>query len=61
MQLGSKHVVGSGRLVELFPDWPGELFPLYAIYPSRQHLAAKVRAFIDFTIETLTSAEICTY
>jgi DNA-binding transcriptional LysR family regulator len=61
MQLGSKHVVGSGRLVELFPDWPGELFPLYAIYPSRQHRAAKVRAFIDFTVETLTSAEVCTY
>ncbi len=41
MQLGSKHVVGAGRLVELFPNWPGELFPLYAIYPSRQHRAAQ--------------------
>jgi DNA-binding transcriptional LysR family regulator len=54
MELGSKHLVDSGRLIDLFPDWPGELFPLYALYPSRQHRAAKVRAFVDFTIEALT-------
>jgi DNA-binding transcriptional LysR family regulator len=43
-------------IVELFPDWPSELFPLYALYPSRQHRAAKVRAFVDFAIEALTGA-----
>src|SRR6202044_1359108 len=32
MQLGSKHIVDSGSLVELFPDWPGEVFPLHALY-----------------------------
>src|SRR5580700_3939337 len=57
LQLGSKHIVDSGRLVELFPDWPGELFPLYALYPSRQHRAAKVRAFVDFAIAALTDTE----
>jgi DNA-binding transcriptional LysR family regulator len=57
MQLGSKHIVDSGRLVELFPDWSGELFPLYALYPSRQHRAAKVRAFVDFAIDALTGAD----
>jgi DNA-binding transcriptional LysR family regulator len=57
MELGSKHIVDSGRLVELFPDWPGELFPLYALYPSRQHRAAKVRAFVDFAIAALTDTE----
>ena len=40
-------------LVELFPDWPGETFPLYALHPSRHHPPAKVRAFIDFCRETL--------
>jgi DNA-binding transcriptional LysR family regulator len=30
------------------------LFPLYALYPSRQHRAAKVRAFVDFAIAALT-------
>jgi DNA-binding transcriptional LysR family regulator len=37
MQLGAGDLIQSGKLVELFPDWSGELFPLYALYPSRQH------------------------
>ena len=44
-------LIESGQLIELFPDWPGETFPLYAFYPSRRHLPAKVRAFIDFCVE----------
>ena len=56
MQLGSRHLLTEGRLVELFPDWPGELFPLYALFPSRQLRAAKVRTFIDFTAEILGKA-----
>src|SRR5271156_3580946 len=60
MELGSKQIVDSGRLVELFPDWPGELFPLYALYPSRQHRAAKVRAFVDFAIGALTDTDAVT-
>jgi DNA-binding transcriptional LysR family regulator len=60
MELGSKQIVDSGRLVELFPDWPGELFPLYALYPSRQHRAAKVRALVDFAIDALTGADAVT-
>jgi DNA-binding transcriptional LysR family regulator len=35
-------------LVDLFPDWGEERFPLYAYFPSRRHMPAKVRAFIDF-------------
>jgi DNA-binding transcriptional LysR family regulator len=57
MSLGSSHRLENGKLVDLFPDWPGELFPLYALYPSRQHRAAKVRAFVDFTVEVLTGAQ----
>jgi hypothetical protein len=37
MQLGAGDLIESGKLVELFPDRSGELFPLYALYPSRQH------------------------
>jgi DNA-binding transcriptional LysR family regulator len=37
-----------GKLIDLFPDWPDEDFPLYALYPSRKHLPAKTRAFLDF-------------
>jgi DNA-binding transcriptional LysR family regulator len=39
-----------GKLIDLFPDWPDERFPLYAFYPSRKHLPAKTRAFLDFVV-----------
>ncbi|MCQ8241649.1 LysR family transcriptional regulator [Rhizosaccharibacter radicis] len=53
MELGSKHLIEEGRLIDLFPDWSGERFPLYALYPSRQHRAAKIRAFIEFAVGLL--------
>ena len=53
LELGCKHLVDSGRLVELFPEWSDERFPLYAIYPSRLHRAAKVRMFIEFCMEVM--------
>jgi DNA-binding transcriptional LysR family regulator len=55
LQLGSRHLLDSGALVELFPDWSGELFSLYALYPSRHQRAAKVRAFIDFCLEAIAN------
>jgi DNA-binding transcriptional LysR family regulator len=54
MQLGAGDLIESGKLVELFPDWSGELFPLYALYPSRWHRAAKVREFVDFCLTVLS-------
>ncbi|MGY2293164.1 LysR family transcriptional regulator [Pseudomonas sp. SDO528_S397] len=48
LNLGLAPALASGGLVELFPDWPDERFPLYAFYPSRHLPAAKVRAFLDF-------------
>lgn len=53
LELGSRELVARGALVELFPDWPGETFPLYALYPTRQHRPAKVRAFTDWCLELL--------
>jgi DNA-binding transcriptional LysR family regulator len=40
-----------GKLVDLFQNWHGERFPLFAYHPSRAHPPAKVRAFIDFCVE----------
>ncbi|GEO87423.1 MULTISPECIES: LysR family transcriptional regulator [Alphaproteobacteria] len=51
MSLGIGHWIASGALIDLFPDWPDETFPLYAIHPSRRHPAAKVRIFLDFCAE----------
>lgn len=55
IEIGSEQILRSGRLVELFPGWSDERFPLYAIFPTRLHRAAKVRAFIDFVMEILKS------
>lgn len=40
-----------GELVELFPRWAEETYPLYASYPSRRNLPMKVRAFVDFMVD----------
>jgi DNA-binding transcriptional LysR family regulator len=48
MELGAEHLLADGRLIDLFPDWTDERFPLYALYPSRHHLPAKTKAFLDF-------------
>jgi DNA-binding transcriptional LysR family regulator len=53
MDLGVGPMLADGRLVEVFPDWPDERFPLYALHPSRHHLPAKTRAFLDFIIALL--------
>jgi DNA-binding transcriptional LysR family regulator len=48
---GVGELLGGGRLLDLFPQWHGERFPLFAYHPSRKHLPAKVRAFTDFCTE----------
>ncbi|WP_448952780.1 LysR family transcriptional regulator [Labrys neptuniae] len=40
-----------GRLLAALQDWDTVETTLYAIYPSRQHVAPKIRAFLDFIIE----------
>jgi DNA-binding transcriptional LysR family regulator len=54
-ELGAESLLADGRLIDLFPDWPDERFPLYVLHPSRHHLAAKTRAFLEFVI-SLTAA-----
>ncbi len=50
LSLGAESLLANGKLVELFPDWGDEVYPLYALYPSRHHPPAKVRAFYDFIV-----------
>jgi DNA-binding transcriptional LysR family regulator len=38
----------SGQLVELLPDYRAADIGIYAVYPSRKHLSAKVRVLVDF-------------
>jgi DNA-binding transcriptional LysR family regulator len=46
-----------GRLVRLLPDYHIPPVRIFAVYASRSHLAPKIRAFIDFMVESF--AETC--
>ncbi|WP_368516713.1 LysR family transcriptional regulator [Rhizobium sp.] len=54
---GIGQALARGSLIDLFPDWHGERFPLFAFHPSRKHPPAKVRAFVDFCAEITTDLE----
>lgn len=41
----------TGRLVQVLTDWSGAPADIYALYPQRLHLSAKVKAFLDFVTE----------
>ncbi len=41
----------TGRLVKLFESYSLPDFTIYAVFPERQYLPAKVRVFLDFAIE----------
>lgn len=43
----------TGRLVQVLPDYASAELGIYALYPSRKHLSAKVRTFVDFLVERL--------
>lgn len=43
--------LASGRLQALLPSCETESVPILALYPSRRHLPAKVRRFIDLMVE----------
>jgi DNA-binding transcriptional LysR family regulator len=40
--------LAEGRLVALLPEYEPPAASIFAVYPSRRHLAAKVRVFVDF-------------
>lgn len=40
--------VAAGRLKQVLTAYTAPVSSIYAVYPSRRHLSAKVRAFIDF-------------
>ena len=49
--------VRAGRLVPLLQDFVPPPVPIYAVYPSRKHLSAKVRRFVDFLVERFAQAQ----
>ena len=49
-ELGIADHLRSKRLLNLFPNWSDENFPLYIYFPSSQYIPAKVRAFEAFVV-----------
>ena len=43
-------LLADGRLQQVLPDWDLPMLSIYALYPSRKHLAPAVRALLDFLI-----------
>lgn len=54
---GIGQALARGSLIDLFSDWHGERFPLFAFHPSRKHPPAKVRAFVDFCADITDELE----
>lgn len=50
--------VRSGLLVPVLPHWSFPARPIHIIYPSSKHLSARVRCFVDWSLE-LMQANSC--
>lgn len=48
--------LNSSKLVALLPDYEIDSVAIYAIYPHREHLPAKVRVFMNFLQKSCTNA-----
>jgi DNA-binding transcriptional LysR family regulator len=55
LELGTEQLIRGKQLVNLFPDWSGERFPLYAMYPRRRFVPAKLHAFVEFCTVSIAS------
>jgi DNA-binding transcriptional LysR family regulator len=53
-ELGIESLLTTRKLINLFPDWSDEVFPLYVYHTSPHFVPAKLRAFLDF-LATLIS------
>jgi DNA-binding transcriptional LysR family regulator len=53
MDFSASALLEGGKLVNLFPDWSDELFPLYLYHPSRRFVPAKLRIFSEFVVSSL--------
>lgn len=49
--------VRAGRLVPLLQDYEPAPLPIYAVYPTRKHLSAKVRLFVEFMLESYANSQ----
>jgi len=51
-----EHWVRNGSLIPVLPDWSFKARPIHIIYPSHKHLSARVRCFVDWTLELMQTS-----
>ncbi|NAW68319.1 LysR family transcriptional regulator [Vibrio sp. V27_P1S3P104] len=49
--------LANGQLIRLLPDWQPQTMAIYALYPSRKHLAPAVRHLIDHLVAEFLPGE----
>lgn len=52
-EAGLRPLLAEGRLVEVLPQWRAAPMPLSFLYPSRRHVPARTRLFMDWVAELL--------
>jgi DNA-binding transcriptional LysR family regulator len=45
----------SGRLMRVLPKWQARELPVHVVYPAQRRLPLRVRSFIDFAIEYMST------
>ncbi|WP_122081033.1 LysR family transcriptional regulator [Vibrio coralliirubri] len=50
-----KEFVEKGELIRLLTDWSNDQLPMYAVYHASDYLPQRIRVFIDFLAEYLSS------
>ena len=47
-RIDARHLLASGELVEVLPDWPATPVAVTALYPHRHHQSRRLAAFLDW-------------
>jgi DNA-binding transcriptional LysR family regulator len=50
-------LIRSGRLQQVLPGWNAGCFTMIALFATRRHMPARVRAFLDHLLQAATQAE----
>ena len=50
-----KKFIETGELTQLLEDWSNDYLPMYAVYHASDYLPQRIRVFIDFITECLSS------
>lgn len=56
-EVGVRHLLANGQLVEVLPDYRAEPMPISLLYANRRHLPRRVQVFMDWMME-LMAAEL---